>query len=283
MINLTNEHVDKVIKDVRSLTTAVNNNNNNITQHSTDTTSSSASSKKCKSLLQLMLNAKDKDVAGSTSASGLSDIELRDELKTFMIAGHETTSVWCHWALYTLGKYPAIQQRVYEDICKHVKMDSEINAESVEKMTYMNAFLNEVLRLYPPVGFIFRVTTQEEHWKGYIIPANTRIDIPIVLLHRHPDHWPKPLEFLPERWLDTDANNARHRCCFLPFSVGGRNCIGQSFAQTEAKLIISLLVKNFEINLPDHIRNNKIAFGGIGTMKSVPAVEITVKPRLLNT
>lgn len=199
-----------------------------------------------------------------------------------MIAGHETTSVWCHWALYTLGKYPAIQQRVYEDICKHVKMDSEINAESVEKMTYMNAFLNEVLRLYPPVGFIFRVTTQEEHWKGYTIPANTRIDIPFVLLHRHPDHWPKPLEFLPERWLDTDANNARHRCCFLPFSVGGRNCIGQSFAQTEAKLIISLLVKNFEIHLPDHIRNKKIAFGGIGTMKSVPAVEITVKPRLLN-
>merc|ERR1712217_482448 len=86
--------------------------------------------KNCKSLLKLLFDAKDTQ-PGSTS-SGLNDIELRDELKTFMIAGHETTSTWCHWALYALAKYPAIQQRVYEDVCKQSAMDSDINAESVK-------------------------------------------------------------------------------------------------------------------------------------------------------
>lgn len=280
---LVNEHVDKVIKNARTSTTSTT-----ITGGGGGTTlqneeKASSMTKKYKSLLQLLLDAKDQE-AVSSSARGLSDVELRDELKTFMLAGHDTTSTWCHWALYALGTYPDIQQRVYADVCKHSTTDSDVDSESVEKMTYLDAFLNEVLRLYPPIGMMIRVTTREERWCGYTVPAGTNLNIPVLLLHRHPDHWPRPLEFLPERWLDNGDDDvavkeARHPCSFLPFSTGGRNCIGKFFAHTEAKLIMSLLVRNFEIHLSDRIRGKELAFKNVVTLKSDPPVEITVKPR----
>lgn len=230
------------------------------------------------SLLQLLFDAK--DAQPGTGRKTLNDSELRDEIKTFLVAGHETTSTWCYWALYTLAKYPDVQQKVYDDIVKHAPDSSgQIDLESVEKMAYFSAFLSEVLRLYTPVGFVVRYTTQQEKWKGFTIPSNIRLVIPFHLLHRHPDHWSNPLDFTPERWLNNEETDARHKFCFLPFSAGGRNCIGQRFAQMEANLILANIIRAFSIQLAPSLRDKEVEFTAFGTMKGKPAVKICIKAR----
>jgi cytochrome P450 len=230
------------------------------------------------SLLQLLFDAKDAEPG--TGRKTLDDSELRDEIKTFLVAGHETTSTWCYWALYALAEYPDVQQKVYDDIVKHAPDSSApIDLESVEQMTYFLAFLNEVLRLYAPVGFVIRNTTQQEEWKGFTIPSGIRLVIPFHLLHRHPDHWSNPLMFTPERWLNNEETDARHKFCYLPFSAGGRNCIGQRFAQIEANLILANIIRAFSIQLAPSLRDKEVEFTSFGTMKGKPAVKICVKAR----
>ena len=241
------------------------------------------SSIRAKSLLQLLFEASEEhpsDHGGIMIRTKLSNNELRDETKTFIVAGHETTSTWCYWSMYALAKYPEVQQKVYNDILTHsTGVDSPLTIDQVESMEYFSAFLNEVLRLYSPVGLIFRFTTCEEHWHGYTIPVRTRIILPIHLLNRHPDHWSNPDDFLPERWFNKEECNARHKFCFIPFSAGGRNCIGQRFAEMEARLIVANICQRFHIHLAPCLEDKEITFTNFISMKSKPPVVIQVRPR----
>jgi cytochrome P450 len=143
------------------------------------------------SLLEALFDAKDTDPANQTRRKRLDNVELRDELKTFVVAGHETTSSWCTWCSFVLCKYPDVQQKVYADIMKHAPSPNDhsfpISLELVNQMPYFNAFMKEVLILYPPVGIIFRNPAGEEIINGLKITADTRIAVPISLIHRHPD------------------------------------------------------------------------------------------------
>jgi cytochrome P450 len=211
----------------------------------------------------------------------LSDEELRDETKTFIVAGHETTSTWCHWALYALAKYPDVQQKLFNDVEKHSSpdMSTPLTLQQVEQMTYLTAFLWEVLRMYPPVPIFHRFTSQWEKFGEYDIPPKTRIVIPVYLLHHHPDHWTSPDAFLPERWLDAEENDKRHRFCFLPFSAGGRSCVGQRFAEIEAKMIVANIVREFSIQLAPCMRDKEITLSTFITLRAKPTIQICVKPR----
>lgn len=222
-----------------------------------------------RSLLQLLLEATDE----SSERTQLSKTELRDETKTFIVAGHETTSTWCYWSLYVLAKYPEVQDKLFAHVALHWK-DPSISPP-VDQMDYLHAVLYETLRLYTPVGMLVRFTSQTETWKGYTIPANTRMILPLHLLHRHPDHWTDPEEFRPERWLDDSSD--RHKFAFLPFSAGGRNCIGQRFAELEVKLILSVLVRRFRFRFVDP--DQSITFTTFISMKSKPMVRLRVSQR----
>ena len=232
---------------------------------------------KQKSLLHLLFEAKDAD--SSSGRNTLSDNELRDEMKTFILAGHETTSTWCYWALFALAKSSEVQQKLYKDIFEHTYSDSPITLEQIDNMPYLAAFMSEVLRLYSPVGMIVRFTIQEENFKGYIIPANTRLLIPVHLLHRHPEYWSEPEDFVPERWLNPDQVVPRHKFCFLPFSGGARNCIGQRFAEIEAKLILAHIVQAFTIGFAPGYQEHEMTFTNFITMKSKPPLRIRVARR----
>ena len=189
--------------------------------------------------------------------------ELRDEIKSFIVAGHETTATWCTWAIYALGKYQDIQEKVYRNSVKRTyarNHSSSLTQEVVKYTDYLWAFLQEVLRLYPSVGILVRFTNQIEYWKGYTIPPNTRINIPSFLLHRHPKYWSSDkykdsvrgrfpsLEFHPERWLSSSSGTIdvqRPPLAFLPLATEPRECIGCVLAEVEAKLIIASIVQNF--------------------------------------
>ena len=128
---------------------------------------------------------------------------------------------------------------------------------------------------------IFRYTERNENWNGTIIPKTTRIIIPIFLLHRHPDHWTDADKFMPERWLEESSNGKkkRHPFTFLPFSAGGRNCIGERFARIEAQLILVNLIREFQIKLTPSVQNAELEFRSSLTVKSKPKVHIVVKSR----
>lgn len=229
--------------------------------------------KKC--LLELLFDAKDKHSGHGNRK--LSFKELQDETKTVLIAGHETTSTLCTFAVYCITKYPHIQNLVYNDIMNHASTDGPITLDMIGNMTYFDAFLKEVLRFHPPVGLISRDLSRRANLLGESIPAGTRILIPMHLLHRHPKYWTAPEEFKPERWLGRDKNF--HHFAFLPFSAGGRNCIGQRFAMYEAKLILAPIIREFEMMLSPAQENVDFKHVHFLTLKSIPAVKVRVKRR----
>jgi len=229
-----------------------------------------------KSLVQLLFLATDHEDDNRT----LSHVELRDEAKTFLVAGHETTSTWCYWACFALAKYPEIQERVFQDIVKECP-DGPITIEAADRMEYLNGFLQEVLRLYPPVGILSRYTAKEEVLAGCRIPANTRLTYAPHLLHRHPRYWPDPDTFDPERWTKKAEipGGRSHHFAFIPFSAGGRNCIGQRFATIEALLMMGPLVRAFRVQLAPSQRETEFRFTNYIVMKAKPHLKICVSPR----
>lgn len=234
---------------------------------STSTSTTTAASVKegkytAKSILELLLDA-----------SFLTDLELRDEVKTFLVAGHETTSTWCHWAAYALTKYPDIQQKLYTEVSKPNAL------QDVNKLPYLDAFLKEVLRVYPPVGMIIRHTTRTETFGEYQIPAKTRIVIPVHVIHHSPKYWENPDLFSPERWLNTEKPANSHPYAFLPFSAGPRNCIGHRFATTEAKMIMASLVREFKFELSPSLKDQEITMTSFITVRAKPVIKILVKER----
>jgi len=258
---------------------------------------------KGKSLLELLFDAEEGDVGGRNS---LDHEELRAECNTFILAGHETTSTWCYWALYALSKHPDVQEKVYDeirrvDVVNGEKEDDDeddddeeedeetLSLESIERLEYFDAFLKEVLRLYPPVGMIFRRTAVTLTLGGYTIPPDTRCMIPIHVLHRHPRYWgDDPLTFRPERWLiakkyggkkKEEGAPSTHKFAYLPFSRGPRNCVGQRFAAMEAKVIIANLAKHFRFELSPECRGVDIQFATTITVKAKPAIKVLAKSR----
>lgn len=245
-------------------------------------TTNGSSSPKAKSLLQLLLNAKDPETKNAKNP-GLTDLELRDEVKTFLLAGHETTSTWCYWALFALAKFPDVQEKLYQDVTGKAPNDiaTQISLEEVESMKYLGAFLQEVLRLYPPVGMIGRLNRYEEKVAGYTIPKDTNLVVLTHLLHRHPNYWTDPETFSPERWLngETASGMDTRNFTFLPFGAGGHNCIGYKFATIEAKLIMAHLVRALRVEIAPSQRDVKHEFTTIITMKAKPGLKIVIKPR----
>jgi cytochrome P450 len=221
------------------------------------------------SLLHLLLQ--------QTQQDGLNLVELRDETKTFLIAGHETTSTWIYWTLFALAQHPDVQERLYQSIILKEKNKDK----DKDKNDYLSAVLQEVLRLYPPVGMTTRISSYPETFAGYHIPANTRLVVSMFLLHRHPLYWDDPETFRPERWLNvSDDEWERRRFAFLPFLAGGRNCIGQRFATIEAELVVAPIVRAFSIQMAPSQRDVSHTFTNSITLKAKPALKIIVQPRV---
>ena len=250
-----------------------------------------------KSLLHLMVDAQDPDCSSSSSSPkgrSLNRIELQDEIKAFVLAGHETTAVWSYWSMYVLAKYPDIQELVYQDVIKHAppiqSNDGDnggesdtlepITLEQAIKMEYLAAFLQEVNRLYPAIARIRRVTAQTEHFAGTAIPAGTRLIIAPFLLHRHPSYWDDPLTFRPERWINVGKEDAeRRRFAYLPFSAGSRACIGQHFATLEAQFMLAPLIRAFCMDIAPSQRDTKFEFASLVTMQANPDIKVVVQKR----
>ncbi|XP_060079022.1 cytochrome P450 4F6-like [Ylistrum balloti] len=194
--------------------------------------------------LDIIITARDE------SGSGLTDEEIRDEVNTFMFAGHDTTKAVLGWAIYNMGKYPEEQEKLYQEVCDVTGDRTNIEGEDLGKLPKMSMFLKETLRMYPPAASTNRSLTEPLEIEGVTLPIGSLIFVNIYAIHYRPDVFPNPREFRPERFLPENTEN-RHPYAYIPFSAGPRNCIGKNFSTNEQKVILGRILKRFKIVLDD--------------------------------
>jgi len=192
-------------------------------------------------LLGLMLAAKDPKTGES-----LSNLQIRDNLLTFIAAGHETTALALTWSLYLLGHHPDWQNAVREEVGR-VCGNKAITADDLKKLKLTKQVINEAMRLYPPAPAIDRVAKTDIQIHGVDIKKGDFIIIGIMPLHRHKLLWKDPDTFDPTRF-DGKNVKAMHRFAFIPFSGGPRVCIGLRFAMMEASIILASLVRAYNFS-----------------------------------
>jgi cytochrome P450 len=178
-------------------------------------------------ILSLLLQARDED------GQQMTDAELRDELVTLLLAGHETTATAVAWAVERLVRHPQ----------KLARLVAEIDAGEGDE--YLEAVVNETLRVRPVVPIVVRMLTEGLRVGGWDLPAGTRVAPSIYLTNRNPRIYDRPAEFLPERYLE----GAPETFSWIPFGGGIRRCIGASFALLEMKLILRTVLSELEPQL----------------------------------
>jgi cytochrome P450 len=196
-------------------------------------------------LVGLLLAARD-DETGEAFARH----EIRDQIMTFLLAGHETTSAALTWMWYLLARNPEARDRVYEEV-QDVLSGRTPEAADVDKLTWTTAVIEETLRLYPPIWILDRFSVADTTVGGYHVPAGSIMLIPPYLNHRDDTHWTDPTRFDPTRFLPEYAE-ARPRLSYMPFGYGPRVCMGGRFALMEAILITAMIAQRFTLDLePD--------------------------------
>lgn len=184
-------------------------------------------------ILSLMMQARYDDGAS------MSDAELRDELITLLLAGHETTAISLSWALYWLHKHPAKLERLREEL------DGVDDSDAIAQLPYLDAVCNETLRLHPIVSDVVRTARAPITVGACTIPANTALAVSITNMHEREELYARPKEFEPERFLQKKYSPFE----FLPFGGGHRRCLGAAFAVHEMKLVLAemLAAHRFEL------------------------------------
>jgi cytochrome P450 len=192
-------------------------------------------------LLGTLLAARDDDGAG------MSDVQLRDEVMTLFLAGHETTSLTLAHALYLLSINPAIEQRLNDEITK-VLGDRLPTAEDARSLPLAEWVLKETMRLYPPAWSTGRETTEPYEIHGHTIPVGSQMVASQWIVHRDARWYPDPERFDPDRWSPERAKEIP-RYAYFPFGGGPRVCIGNHFAMMEATLLLAMIVQRFRVEL----------------------------------
>ena len=193
-------------------------------------------------LLSLMLDAKDPE-----TGDGLNDIDIRDNIITFIGAGHETTALALTWTFFLLARHPEIERRVLAEIAQ-VTGGAPLEAGQVAALTYTRQVVMESMRVYPPVAMIVRQSTRDIDIGGVTMTPHDNVFVPIYAIHRHADLWPDPERFDPDRFTP-EAIKARHRWAYLPFAAGPRICIGMGFALLESVAILATLLPGARLSV----------------------------------
>lgn len=215
-------------------------------------------------LLTYILNCKDAN-------NHLIDKELMiDETLTFLITGHETLGSCLGWMWYCLTKNPTCYQKFTREITQ-VLNGRLPTVEDLDSLPYCKMIIQETMRLYPPVWGITRKATHDDQIDGYFIPKESLVMVNPYVMHRHPDYWQQPDNFIPERF---SAENIRAKCSYFPFSLGPRTCIATNLAMQQALLIIATIGQQYEFEL---ITKHKVKAEALVIFKAANKIKMKVK------
>ncbi|XP_035911870.1 cytochrome P450 4c3-like [Anopheles stephensi] len=220
-------------------------------------------------------------IEASDGGRVLSDTDIREEVDTFILGGHDTTATSISWTLFLLGTEPSIQEKAVKEI-EHVMSGDNYRwptMRELNEMRFLEACIKEALRLYPSIPIIGRRLTEDVQLAEHLLPAGTNAVIVVYQLHRDPAVFPNPDRFNPERFLPDAANvkKPRHPFAYIPFSAGPRNCIGQKFGALEAKAVLVSILRRYRIEAVDR-RENLTLYGEL-VLRSKDGLKIRITKR----
>jgi cytochrome P450 len=199
-----------------------------------------------KDLLARLVAARDSETGGGMTAK-----EVRDQVVTIFMAGHETTSLALSWTWYLLSQHPAVEEKLHRELADVLGGRTPKN-DDIASLRYTRMVIEESMRLYPPAHTTGRQPIKPDEILGHRIPAGAEVLIMPWLIHRKPQLWEDPERFDPERFAPERAAE-RPRFAYIPFGAGPRICIGAAFAMTEAILILATIAQRYRLRLkPGH-------------------------------
>jgi cytochrome P450 len=209
-------------------------------------------------LLGTLLKARHED------GSPMPDQQVRDEVLTILLAGHETTAVSLSWTWLLLSQHPEVEQKLWAELSAVLKGRSP-TLQDLASLPYTERVVKEAMRLYPPVWAIVRTAIKPVEIGGFLIPAKSPVIMSQWVMHHDARYYDQPDSFDPDRWLDERYKSAP-RFSYFPFGGGPRICIGASFAQTEAALVLATIAQRYQIRVAS-------------TSPVRPTPSITLRPR----
>lgn len=261
------ERKTEIVAKRRQAEDLIDLNNNNVADESI-----SCCRKKQLAFLDLLIE-------GSLDGNGLTDLDVREEVDTFVIGGHDTTAAAMAWILLLLGSDQKIQDRVIDEIdgIMNGDRDRKPTMQELNDMKYLECCIKEGLRLYPSIPLIARRLTEDVQVDDYIIPSGTTTLIVVYQLHRDPSVFPNPDKYNPDNFLPENCSG-RHPYAYIPFSAGPRNCIGQKFAILEEKMVLSTVLRKFRIEAVE--RREDVKLLGDLVLRPRDGLKIRVSRRL---
>ena len=197
-------------------------------------------------LLQMLMEAQDEE-----TGIGMTDQQLRDEVMTIFVAGHETTALAMSWTWYLLSQNPEVEAKLHAELTE-VLGDRDPEFSDFPRLKYTRQVIDEVMRKYPPAWLIGRKPVEEDEIGGYSIPNTVNVLLATHEIHHHPDFWTDPDTFDPDRFSEENVKNIP-KYAYFPFGGGPRLCIGNNFAMMEMTFLLATLAKQFSLRLaPGH-------------------------------
>ncbi len=220
-------------------------------------------------LLTMLIEVKDEE-----TGEVMTDEQIRDEVVTIFLAGHETTANALSWTWYLLSKHPSTARRLWAELDETLAGRTP-QFEDVSNLPFTRMVFQESMRLYPPAWLFARSAVEDDMLGEYTIPAGSTILISPYVTHRRPDLWEDPLGFDPERFTPERSAN-RHRFAYFPFSRGPRVCIGENFAMAEGLLVLAAVGQRYRLDL---VPGHPVVPQTAGTLRPKQGILMTVHAR----
>ena len=218
-------------------------------------------------LLSMLLEAQDDD------GTQMSDAQLRDEVMTLFLAGHETTALALSWSWYLLATHPDVEQKFHAELAE-VLGGRTPTVSDLPKLKYSEMIAKETMRLYPPAYAVGREAIEETEIGGYRVPKGTQLFAFQWVTHRDPRYFEEPDEFIPERWENSEQIP---KYAYFPFGAGPRQCIGNYFAMMEVVLLLATIGQRFRFTLdPEH----KVEVLPVLSLRPKNGIKVIIEPRI---
>lgn len=213
-------------------------------------------------LLSMLLDARDEE----TDGAGMTDSQIRDEVMTLILAGHETTANLLSWTWYLLAQNPAAEATLHAELDEVLSRGRRLpTVADLPRLRYTEMVVSESMRLYPPAWVVGRLAVEDLEVGGYTIRSGSLVLLSQYVTHRDPRYFRDPARFSPERWTP-EARDARPAYSYFPFGGGARRCIGEGFAWMEGVLLTATIASRWRMRLDPH-------------HKVEPYPRITLRPR----
>jgi cytochrome P450 len=220
-------------------------------------------------LLTMLVSARDEE-----TGEGLGDRQLRDEVMTLLLAGHETTAMALSWTFYLLSLHPGVRRRLEDELAAALAGRAPA-LDDLPRLPYTRMVIEEAMRLYPPAWVITRSATGADELGGFAIPAGDMVLLSPYVTHHDPSLWEDPEGFDPERFAP-GAEGGRPRYAYYPFGGGPHLCIGAGFAMMEATIVLATVAQRLRLDLE---AGRPVAIEPLVTLRPSPGIWVTARPR----